>query len=237
MRRTRQEELHKIRELGLIRDERDQKLQTAARSRTCGVLVTVSQVMAAACLLQGEAAWALLLALTPMSWAVQHFSRLAADGGRSSLVLGLLSGAGALALLGWYLIQSQGEGLFSLGRLAAFALLSCLLMALAGLVFVALMLSTAFLKQRLGRMDGDKWEDFFSSASTLGLLGWISGLMALAVVLVSILSVPLFQALGFPAPERLALVLLAAGWAHLLGKGSRRRERLLRLLLKLKPSA
>ena len=61
--------------------------------------------------------------------------------------------------------------------------------------------------------------------------------MAFAVLLVSIVSIPLFQFLGFPAPERLALVLLAAGLAYLLGKMNREREKLLRLLLKLKPTA
>ena len=57
------------------------------------------------------------------------------------------------------------------------------------------------------------------------------------LVLVSILSVPLFQLLGFPAPERLALVLLAAGLTYTLGKLNRDREKLLRKLLKLKPAA
>ena len=42
---------------------------------------------------------------------------------------------------------------------------------------------------------------------------------------------------GFPAPERLALVLLAAGLTYTLGKLNRDREKLLRKLLKLKPAA
>lgn len=238
MGRTRNEELHKIRDLGLIRDERDRQLERAARGRACSVLVTVSLLMAAACLLQGDPAWAPLLALTPLSWAVQHLCRFAADGsGKLSLVLGLLSGAAALALLGWYLVQGQGAGQLSIGRLIAFAALSSLLISLAGLVFLALFLAFVFVKGRVGRMDGDKWERYFQSIPTLGLLVRLGALMSLAMVLVSILSVPLFQVLGFPAPERLALVLLAAGLAFLLGKLSRRREKLLRLLLKLKPAA
>ena len=167
MGRTRNEELHKIQDLGLIRDERDRELERTSRSRACSVLVTVSLLMAAACLLQGESAWAALLALTPLSWAVQNFSRFAADGKRLYLVLALLSGAAALGLAGWYLIQGQESGLFSIGRLIGFAVLSCLLISLAGL----------------------------------------------------------------------ALVLLAAGLAYLLGKMNREREKLLRLLLKLKPTA
>ena len=86
-------------------------------------------------------------------------------------------------------------------------------------------------------MNEDKWERYFQSISTLGLLVRLGGLLSLAMVLVSILSVPLFQLLGFPAPERLALVLLAAGLTYALGKLNRDREKLLRKLLKLKPAA
>ena len=141
MSRTRRTEQRTLQDLGLIRDERDRELERAARGRSCSVLVTVSLLMAAACLLQGNSAWAPLLALTPLSWAVQHFSRFAADGKRLYLVLALLSGAAALALLGWYLIQGQEGGLFSIGRLIGFAVLSCLLISLAGLVFLALFLA------------------------------------------------------------------------------------------------
>ena len=42
MGRTRNEELHKIQDLGLIRDERDRELERTSRSRACSVLVTVS---------------------------------------------------------------------------------------------------------------------------------------------------------------------------------------------------
>ena len=107
----------------------------------------------------------------------------------------------------------------------------------AGLVFLALFLSAMFLKGRIGRMNGERWERWFRSVSTLGLLVRLGGLLSLAMVLVSILSVPLFQLLGFPAPERLALVLLAAGLTYTLGKLNRDREKLLRKLLKLKPAA
>ena len=130
MSRTRRTEQRTLQDLGLIRDERDRELERAARGRSCSVLVTVSLLMAAACLLQGNSAWAPLLALTPLSWAVQHFSRFAADGKRLYLVMALLSGAAALALLGWYLIQRQEGGLFSIGRLIGFAVLSCLLISL-----------------------------------------------------------------------------------------------------------
>ena len=145
--------------------------------------------------------------------------------------------AAALALAGWYLIQGQEGGLFSIGRLIGFAVLSCLLISLAGLVFLALFLAFLFVKGRWSRMNEDKWERYFQSISTLGLLVRLGGMLSLAMVLVSILSVPLFQLLGFPAPERLALVLLAAGLTYTLGKLNRDREKLLRKLLKLKPAA
>lgn len=237
MSRKRQDELHKIQDLGLIRDERDRELERAAQGRAYSVLLVVSQLMAAACLLQGDPAWTVLLSLTCLGWAVQNVCRFGADGAKLYLALGVLSGAAALGLIVWYLTQGQAGGLFSVGRLIAFAVLASLLISLAGLVFVALFLAFLFLKGRVGRMDGDKWEGYFQSISTLGLLVRLGSLMAFAVALVAAVSIPLFQVLGFPAPERLALVLLAAGWAQLLRKGSRQREKLLRLLLRLKPNS
>ena len=237
MRRTKQEETRTLQDLGLLPDERDRELHTAAQSRAYRVLLAVSLLMAAACLLQGDPAWTALLALTPLGWAVQNFCRFAADGRRLSLGLALVSGAAALVLLGWYLIRGQTEGPYSLGRLIAFALLAALLITLAGLVFLALFLAFLFVKGRTGRMNGDKWENYFQSISTLGLLVRLGSLMALAMLLVAIVSVPLFQVLGFPFPERFSLVTLAAGLAYLLGKMSRGREKLLRLLLRLKPQA
>ncbi len=235
MRRTKQEETRTLQDLGLLPDERDRELSTAAQSRAYCALLTVSLLMAAACLLEGNPAWTVLLSLTPLGWAVQSLCRFAADGKKLFMGLSLISGAAALALLGWYLIQ--GQGTYSLGRLIAFTLLTGLLISLAGLVFLALFLALLFIKGRMGRMNGDKWENYFQSISTLGLLVRLGLLMALAMLLVSIVSIPLFQLLGFPAPERLALLTLAAGLAYLLGKMGRGREKLLRLLLRLKSNA
>ena len=105
MSRTRRTEQRTLQDLGLIRDERDRELERAARGRSCSVLVTVSLLMAAACLLQGDSAWAPLLALPPLSWAVPPFSRFPAARKRLYLVLALPSGAAPLALAVWYLIQ------------------------------------------------------------------------------------------------------------------------------------
>ena len=84
-------------------------------------------------------------------------------------------------------------------------------------------------------MDGDQWEDYFQSVSTLRLLLFLGGASLLALALTAWASVLLFSALGFPVPERLALVYLAAGVLKLFHKLSRGREELLRLLLRLKP--
>ena len=235
MRRSRHEEFHQIQDMGLIRDERDREIQREAQSRACSGLLILSQLLAAACLLRGDPAWTALLSLTFLCWAIQGLHRFGADGAKLALAAGLLSGGAALALAGWYLILGQESGFFSLGRLLAFALLAGVLISLSGLVFVALFLAALFLLSKLGRMDAARWETLFSSISTLGLLGWLGLLMVLAVALVSLGSIPLFQALGFPTPQRLALVLFAAGCARLLGRFSRRREKLLRLLLRLKP--
>lgn len=234
MRRTRQEELHTIQNLGLIRDERDWELQRSAQGLSCSALVVLSQLLAAACLLQRDPAWTALLSLTFVNWTVQNFSHFRADHTRLYLILGLLAGAAALVLLGWFLTFGQEHGLYSLGLLAAFALLAGILIPLAGLVFTALVLSALFLMAKLGRMNGEQWDQFFASASTLRLLEYLGGLMVLAMALIALGSVPLFAVLHFPAPERLALVLFAAGCARLFGKFSRRREKLLRLLLRFK---
>ena len=236
MNRTKQEEARVLRDMGLLSDERDREISRQARSRAYPLLLTASQVLAAACLLQGNPAWAALLSLTFGGWAVQNFSRFQGDGTKLFLALGLLSGGAALGLAGWYLVQGQGEGGFSLGRLAAFGNKACLQIDLSAGVVLALILHMLIVKRKQGRMDGDRWERYFQSISTLGLLARLGGLMAAAMVLVSIVSVPLFQALGFPAPERLALVVLTAGLARLLSRFQRRRDRLLRLLLRLKPA-
>ena len=148
---------------------------------------------------------------------------------------GFLSGLLALFLGGPFLVRLLGESPLSPGRLACFVLLAALLTALAGLLFVLMVLSAFWLKAKLHRMDGDRWEDYFQSVSTLRLLLCLGGASLLSLLLTAWASVPLFSVLGFPAPERLAVVYLAAGAVKMFHKLSRGREEVLRQLIRLKP--
>jgi len=98
-----------------------------------------------------------------------------------------------------------------------------------------MVLSAFWLKAKLHRMDGDRWEDYFQSVSTLRLLLCLGGASLLSLLLTAWASVPLFSVLGFPAPERLAVVYLAAGAVKMFHKLSRGREEVLRQLIRLKP--
>ena len=109
------------------------------------------------------------------------------------------------------------------------------LAALSRLLFVLAVLAAFWLKGKLHRMDGDGWEAYFQSVSTLRLLLGLGGTHLLSLLLTAWAGVPLFSALGFPLPERLALVYLAAGVLKLLHKLSQGRDELLRQLIRLKP--
>lgn len=110
-----------------------------------------------------------------------------------------------------------------------------MLAALSRLLFVLAVLAAFWLKGKLHRMDGDGWEAYFQSVSTLRLLLGLGGTRLLSLLLTAWAGVPLFSALGFPLPERLALVYLAAGVLKLLHKLSQGRDELLRQLIRLKP--
>ena len=147
--------------------------------------------------------------------------------------LAIPAAACGAALGCWYLLQDPGTGP-SLGRLAAFALLISLLTSLSGLIFVPLLLGAVWLKYKVGRMDGEAWEHYFQSVSTVGLLLRGGVLLLLALGLTALLSWPLFALLGFPMPERLALLFFLIGGADLFRKLSQERDELVRKLLRLK---
>ena len=221
MTRTKQQELEQAQNLHLIRDERDLELENRARSRAHAGLQLGCLLLAALCYLQGDPAWTVLLALPLLGCSIQAG--------------GFLSGLLALFLGGPFLVRLLGESPLSPGRLACFVLLAALLTALAGLLFVLMVLSAFWLKAKLHRMDGDRWEDYFQSVSTLRLLLCLGGASLLSLLLTAWASVPLFSVLGFPAPERLAVVYLAAGAVKMFHKLSRGREEVLRQLIRLKP--
>ena len=105
---------------------------------------------------------------------------------------------------------------------------------IAGLLWAGLLLGIFWLAHRIGHMEGDRWEQYFQSVSTAGLLLRMGAVMAAALAAVAAISAPLFARLGFQQPELLAALFFVAGGAHLLGKFSRRRDELIRKLLKLK---
>lgn len=229
----RSEDLKQVRDLHLIRDERDREVEEAAGRRAGRAVVLVSQLLAAACLLQGDPAWLALLSLTFVWGAVKAFHRFAQDRERLCLVWGLVTGAGAAVLLGAYFQRAWTAGM-SLSWLIGYAVLCRALTAAAGLVFVALLLGIFWLAHRIKHMEGEQWERYFHSVSSAGLLLRMGVVMAAALAAVTFLSVPLFTRLGFQEPVLLAALFFVAGGAHLLGRFSRRREELLQKLLKLK---
>ena len=235
MTRTKQQELEQAQNLHLIRDERDLELENKARSRAHAGLQLGCLLLAALCYLQGDPAWTVLLALPLLGWSIHCFCRYAGDREALFLAGGLLSGLPALLLGAPFLGRLLGTGPLSPGRLACFVLLAALLTALAGLLFVLAVLAAFWLKGKLHRMDGDGWEAYFQSVSTLRLLLGLGGTRLLSLLLTAWAGVPLFSALGFPLPERLALVYLAAGVLKLLHKLSQGRDELLRQLIRLKP--
>ena len=83
-------------------------------------------------------------------------------------------------------------------------------------------------------MDGEAWEHYFQSVSTVGLLLRGGVLLLVALGLTALLSGPRFALLGFPMPERLALLFFLIGGADLFRMRSQVRDELGRKLLRLK---
>ena len=233
--RTKQQELEQAQDLHLIRDERDLALEEIARSRAHTGLQIGCLLLAALCYLQGDPTWTIFLALPLLGWSIHCFCRYAGDREPLFLAGDLLFGLPALLLTLPFLNRILGIGPLSPGRLAAFLLLGAVLTALSGLLFVLIVLAAFWLKARFHRIDGDQWENYFQSVSTLRLLLCLGGTSLLALALTTWASVSLFSALGFPVPERLALVYLAAGVLKLFHKLSQGREELIRQLIRLKP--
>ena len=191
----RSEDLKQVRDLHLVRDERDREVEAAAGLRAGNAVVLVSQLLSAVCLLQDDPAW--------------------------------------MALLGLYFHRAWSAGM-SFTRLLGYAVLCQVLTVAAGLLFVALLLGIFWLAHKLGHIEGERWEQYFQSVSTAGLLLRVGAVMAVALAAVAALSVPLFARLGFQEPGLLAALFFVARGAYLLNKFSRRRDELIQKLLKLK---
>ena len=232
-RMDRSEDLKQVRDLHLVRDERDREVEAAAGLRAGNAVVLVSQLLSAVCLLQDDPAWMALLSLTLVWGGVKGFWRFRQDQERIYLVWGLLTCAGAAALLGLYFHRAWSAGM-SFTRLLGYAVLCQVLTVAAGLLFVALLLGIFWLAHKLGHIEGERWEQYFQSVSTAGLLLRVGAVMAVALAAVAALSVPLFARLGFQEPGLLAALFFVARGAYLLNKFSRRRDELIQKLLKLK---
>lgn len=230
--KERQEELGQVRDLHLLRDERDQEVEADAGYQAGRVVLRVSQVLAAVCLLRGEPAWTALLSVTFVSAAVRCFCWFRNDRERAYLLLGLAASAAALGLLGAFLFR-EGET-FGVGRLAAFGVLYFVLRGVAGLLFVGLLLAVFWAVHRIKHLEGEQWEAYFQSVSTVGLLLRGGSVMLAALGLTGVLAWRLFALLGFPAPGQLTLVFLAAAGTHLIRRFGEEREELVQKLLRLK---
>ena len=229
----RSEDLKQVRDLHLVRDERDREVEAAAGLRAGNAVVLVSQLLSAVCLLQDDPAWMALLSLTLVWGGVKGFWRFRQDQERIYLVWGLLTCAGAAALLGLYFHRAWSAGM-SFTRLLGYAVLCQVLTVAAGQLFVSLLLGILWLAHKLGHIEGERWEQYFQSVSTAGLLLRVGAVMAVALAAVAALSVPLFARLGFQEPGLLAALFFVARGAYLLNKFSRRRDELIQKLLKLK---
>ena len=75
----RSEDLKQVRDLHLVRDERDREVEADASLRAGNAVVLVSQLLSAACLLQDDPAWLALLSLTFVWGAVKGFHKFGRD--------------------------------------------------------------------------------------------------------------------------------------------------------------
>ncbi len=144
-------------------------------------------LLAALCYLQGDPAWTVLLALPLLGWSIHCFCRYAGDREPSSG--GRLSPASPPCFWEPHFWAVSWGGPPP-GRLAGFVLLAAVLAALSRLLFVLAVLAAFWLKGKLHRMDGDGWEAYFQSVSTLRLLLGLGGTRLLSLLLTAWAGVP-----------------------------------------------
>ena len=175
-----------------------------------------------------------LLSLTLVWGGVKGFWRFRQDQERIYLVWGLLTCAGAAALLGLYFHRAWSAGM-SFTRLLGYAVLCQVLTVAAGLLFVALLLGIFWLAHKLGHIEGERWEQYFQSVSTAGLLLRVGAVMAVALAAGGGPQRSPVRPVGLSgAGDFWPRCFLWQGGAYLLNKFSRRRDELIQKLLKLK---
>ena len=232
MANSRSEEARRARDLHLLRDERDLEVQGEGQRKSGQAMLTLSQLLAALCVLQEDPAWTVLLSLSFAAGAARAFHQFACDREGLYLAPGLAASAAALALCGWYIFHAPS---LSLGRLAGLLLLFLALSAVTALVFLGLTLGAFWLKFKAQHMDADKWTAYFEGLSTPALLVRLGLLMGAALLLTSALAALVFQWTGFSQPIQLALVFCVISALRLARKFGQRREELVEKLLRLKP--
>ena len=95
----RSEDLKQVRDLRLVRDERDREVGAAAKGRAGDAVLAASQLFAAVCLLRGDPAWAAFLSLTFVGGGAQCLHRFWEDRERFFLICGLAASACGAALV------------------------------------------------------------------------------------------------------------------------------------------
>ena len=108
MNRTREEELRQLQNLHLLPDERDNEIETAGRSRAASVMLTLSLLFSAACLLQGSSTWTAFLSLALAGGAGQCFHQFSCQHERFYVLFALVLTIPAVLLGGSFLLSIQG---------------------------------------------------------------------------------------------------------------------------------
>ena len=124
-----------------------------------------------------------------------------------------------------------------MGRLVSAVILFYTLEKLAVLLAVPLLLGAVWLKYKVHRMDGDKWEAYFSQMPTAGMLERLGALLALGLAAAAALGYFVFRWRGFAHPGRLTAAFLLLGLLRLPKKLADRQDELVSKLLRFKSAS
>lgn len=230
---SREEETQRVREQHLLRDERDYEVEAQGIAKAHHIILWISQILAALCVLQNNPAWAALFSLTFASAAAKFFHRFSSDREKAPLLLGIVSTAVALGLVAWFFLGNRPEWL-TLGRLVEVVVLFQALLAVASLIFLGLTLGAFWLKFKIQHMDEDKWTAYFENMTTESLLSRMGIFLLLSLLATATLSYFLFLWRRFPCAWQLTVVFFVLGILRLSKKMGERREKLVTILLRFK---
>lgn len=100
------------------------------------------------------------------------------------------------------------------------------LVTFAGLCCIPCLLGVFWLKGKLCRMDGARWEQYLDDIGGRGFLARILAVYLLTLLFTTAMGYGLFALFGFPAPWALALLTFLAGAARTGVRLVRRRQEL-----------